>query len=90
MHPGQTIRHGRHARHRLEWIARRDKEPHLIQLQFPQRAAGKLDMALMHRIERSAQQAHPHPAPVPMGRKRIHPAVTHPDQVRTCPVPITS
>ncbi len=70
-HQRQPLRQGRHARHRLERIARRDKEPHLIQLQLPQRPAGKLDVALMHRVERTAQQADTHMPPVATDRQDI-------------------
>ncbi len=50
-HQRQPLRQRGHARHRLERIPRRDKEPHLIQFKLAQGPAGKLDVAFMHRVE---------------------------------------
>lgn len=88
-HPGQPLRQRRHARRGLERIARRDQEPDLIKPELAQRPAGQLDMAFMHRVERSPQQAHAHGPPVPPDRRDC-PRAAQQAQARTCPVPITS
>lgn len=82
-HPRQPLRQRGHARYRLERIARRDKEPYLIQPQLPQRPAGQLHMSLMNGVERATKQAHAHASAIAMRRYQQ-------DQARTCPVPITS
>lgn len=88
-HPRQSLRQRGHARNWLERVARRNKEPDLIQPQLAQCPAGQLDMAFMHRVERPAQQAHTHVPPVtPSGQRAA--AAPQQGQGRTCPVPITS
>jgi hypothetical protein len=58
-----------HAGLRLQWIARGNQQPHLIQAQALQRGAGNVQVAIMRRIEAAAQQADAHAAVVAKARQ---------------------
>ena len=85
--PRQPHRQRRHAGARLQRIARRHQQPHLVQPQPPQRQCGDVPMPRMRRIERAAEQADAHPPPVAEPRQRIHKPRA---QGRTWPVPRTT
>jgi hypothetical protein len=84
---GQSIGERRHAVPRLQYVARRDDEPDLIQ---PQTAPGEfrdVQVARMRRVEGPAQQADSDMAPVAEAGNRI--GKRHANQVRTWPLPRT-
>jgi len=82
-----TLAERRHPALRLQRIAWRNQQPHLIEPKTPSREIDDVTMTRMRRIERTAEQADAHAAPVAkpgdrlMRRRRV--------QGRTCPVPIT-
>ena len=67
----QTCGKRRHTLARLERIARRDHQPDLIETEQMQRPKSYLDMPLMRRIERSAEETNPPGPTVTTDRDRI-------------------
>ena len=84
---GQALAQRCHAALRLQHIARRDQQPHLIEPQPPASNIDDMAMPGMRRIERTAEQSDTHPPPVTEPRQRIDQARV---QGRTCPVPRTT
>jgi len=79
----QTIPERRHSFPRLQHIARRNKQPDLIQPQSPPRQLRHMEMPRMRWIERAAENTHAHAPPVAEPRQRIS------TQGRTWPAPST-
>jgi hypothetical protein len=76
----------RHAPRRLQRVAGRHHQPHLVQPQPVQRHPGHMQMPGMGRVERAAEQADRDPPPVAPSGDGVVLALA---QGRTWPVPVT-
>jgi len=65
---GQTRGQRRHAGGGLQRVAGRDHEPELVQAEMRHRLAGDVQMPLMCRVERPAEQPHPQTVAMPEAR----------------------
>ena len=83
----QALAERRHAALRLQRIAGRNQQPHLVQPQPPPRDFNDVAMTFMRRIERAAEQADAHAATVAEPRDQL--VSVRRVQGRTCPLPIT-
>jgi hypothetical protein len=68
---GEASGKRRHASRRLERIARRHEQPHLIEPKLAAREFGNMAMASMSRIEGAAEQANAHPPAIAVHRDAV-------------------
>jgi len=91
---GQPLRQRRHAALRLQWVARRDHQPHLVETETPARQFRDVSVAGMRRVERAPQQADAAAPTVAEARDRVRGRRRVPAwrsvQGRTWPVPRTT